>query len=272
MQTETSTVNNNAKPLADLNVLVTRPQQQAQGFIARIAELGGKPCHLPTIEIRYNSDNPVKWSEADLFIFTSVNSVKGGLAQLPLSPGNMPQGTLPRIAAIGQSTAKALAKAGMQNVICPEQNGNSEVLLKMLTPNIAAGTRVIIVRGDSGRDTLRKGLSELGANVSYQQVYERRLPDASTISPGAGALWLQCPPDIVSISSDLGLENLVALLPADLHEQLLRTPLIVNSARCRDKARGDGFSAYIRVAHPPGDQGQIDGLIEFARSLQPPVG
>lgn len=259
------------RPLANLSVLVTRPQHQAQSFIAKIQELGGKPCHLPTIEIIYGKGNPVTWSDADLFIFTSANAVTGALHALSPVSHNNSESNRPHIAAIGQATAHALAEAGIKNVICPRQNGNSEALLQLLESAVTPGTKVIIVRGDSGRDALKIGLTKLGAHVQYQQVYERTLPDFSDAQATPGLLWQKCRAHIICISSDLGLENLIRLLPDNLHKQLFSTPLIVNSARCRNTARACGFSAAIGIASPPGDQGQIEQLTVFARTATPPA-
>lgn len=241
-------------PLSGVRILVTRPLTQAQRFIDTLQQLGGQPFHLPTIEIVYQTQK-TQFNHADLIIFTSVNAVVG--SQIKITDYKKEGRSLPMIAAIGTTTAVALKKAGFHSILSPEQNGNSETLLKLLAPHIEDAMKVIIVRGDTGRDVLRQGLRKLRAQVCYQQVYERRLPCLSNPEE----MWRKARVDVVSVSSDLGLTNLITLLPAPLHQSLFSTPLVVNSERCMNTARDVGFCAAIAVATPPGDRGQIEKLL-----------
>jgi len=237
---------------------VTRPVGQAQSFITEIEHLGGQPFHLPTIEIVYTRCIPLL-GDPDLIVFTSVNSVIG--AQLDKAALKHKKNQQPLIAAIGTATANALHDAGVHSILSPAQNGNSETLLNLLNPHIKVGMKVTIVRGDSGRDQLRDGLQNLGARVRYEQAYERKLPETTDQE----YQWKQANPDIVSISSDLGLVNLMKLLPGYCHQKLLSTPLVVNSKRCMMKANAAGFTADMLVADPPGDRGQISKLQEYSQ-------
>ena len=251
----------NTQSLSKLRVLVTRPQHQAQRFIDEIERLGGTAFHLPTIEIAFSESTP-ELINADLIIFTSVNAVIG--AKLERSNLDMTNSRL--FAAIGTATANALLEAGIKKVLSPSRNGNSEALLTLLGPYIFPRMKIIIVRGDSGRDTLRDGLRNLNAQVRYEQVYQRKLPNRSIAAESASVLWQRANPHIISISSDLGLANLISLLPAQFHRQLFSCPMVVNSKRCERKARSAGFTAEIAVADPPGNAGQIDQLAKYAQT------
>ena len=240
-------------------MLVTRPQHQAQSFIDEIKRLGGTTFHLPTIEIAYCTNTP-ELTDADLIIFTSVNAVIGA----QLHKANFLAGSpSPLIASIGTATTGALHKAGVCDVIAPAQNANSESLLNLLEAHIFQNMKIVIIRGDSGRDALRDSLTELKTQVRYEQVYQRKLPKITAES--AADLWQRANPHIVSISSDLGLVNLISLLPSEFHKQLFSCPLVVNSMRCEKKAHNAGFTAHIGVAFPPGDAGQISQLCKFAQ-------
>jgi len=253
---------NTTQLLSNVRVLVTRPQHQAHSFIRDIKNLGGQTFHLPTIEIVF-SNRQADLSGTDLLIFTSVNAVIG--AQLDtLSSASSIDKTM--VAAIGTATASALREAGVKNIICPRQNGNSESLLELLKPHIDAGMKVTIIRGESGRNTLRERLQTLGAYVRYVQTYQRKLPDPLSMPVTPSNLWSRANPNIVSVSSDLGLANLITLLPTRLHQQVFSRPLVVNSVRCMKKARAAGFDAMIAVADPPGDRGQIDQLCAYAQT------
>ena len=251
----------NTQSLSKLRVLVTRPQHQAQRFIDEIERLGGTAFHLPTIEIAFNESAPELIS-ADLIIFTSVNAVTGARLN---KRNNLDMANARLIAAIGTATTSALLEAGIKKVLSPARNGNSEALLNLLGPYIFPRMKIVIVRGDSGRDTLRDGLRKLDAQVRYEQVYQRKLPIRSIAAESASDLWQRANPHIIAISSDLGLANLISLLPAHCHTQLFFCPLVVNSKRCEIKARSAGFTAEIAVADPPGDAGQIDQLARYAR-------
>ena len=248
--------------LSGLRVLVTRPRHQAQHFIDEIERLGGTAFLLSTIEIAFSTSKP-KLTNADLIIFTSVNAVTG--AQLDKTDNLDNEANSPLIAAVGTATANALLEAGIKKVLSPTRNGNSEALLNLLGPYIFPRMKIVIVRGDSGRDTLRDGLRNLDAQVRYEQVYQRKLPNRSIAAESASDLWQRANPHIISISSDLGLANLISLLPAQFHRQLFSCPMVVNSKRCERKARSAGFTAEIAVADPPGNAGQIDQLARYAR-------
>lgn len=248
--------------LSGLRVLVTRPQHQAQHFIDEIERLGGTAFLLSTIEIAFSTSEP-KLTNADLIIFTSVNAVTG--AQLDKTDNLDNEANSPLIAAIGTATANALLEAGIKKVLSPTRNGNSEALLNLLGPYIFPRMKIVIVRGDSGRDTLRDGLRNLDAQVHYEQVYQRKLPNRPVAAESTSDLWQRASPHIISISSDLGLANLISLLPTHLHSQLFLVPLVVNSKRCERKARCAGFTAEIAVADPPGNAGQVNQLVRFAK-------
>jgi len=251
----------NTQPLSNLRVLVTRPHHQARGFIDNIASLGGLVFHLPTIEIVYRS-HKLPLPDADLIVFTSVNAVIGA----KLNGATFKTHKTQLIAAIGTATKSALHDAGFNNIVSPKTNGNSESLLALLEAHIFPSMKITIVRGDSGRDVLRDSLLQLGAQVNYEEVYQRKLPALSSVDIPPAQLWQQASPDIVSVSSDLGLVNLIAMLPVNFHQQLFAKPLIVNSERCMQKALTEGFTAEILVADPPGDRGQVDQLTRYAQS------
>lgn len=265
--------------LAGVRVLVTRPTHQSQLFIDLIKLHGGVPFPLPTISIEFEKKPLLLDGDTGMVIFTSVNAVIGAnLAGHQLTdyknsdradslnrtnPAVDP--AKPKIAAIGNATSQALRERGIRTILTPENKADSESLLEILKPQIQPGMKVVIVRGDSGRDFLRDSLLTIGACVQYVQVYRRNLPAMSRHE--VAKVWHTANPDIVSISSDLGLANLITLLPDSLQQKLQVKPLVVNSNRCLHKARESGFSAAIKVASPAGDHGQIEQLIKLANTL-----
>src|SRR5512146_2941267 len=121
-------------PLAGLNIVITRPREQAAGLAQRIEQLGGRALLLPLLEIEAVSDDRAlreqlsRLNQADLAIFISPNAVQYGMAAV-LASGALPPSL--KFAAIGQSSAKALRELGVGRVIAPSTRFDSEGLLAL---------------------------------------------------------------------------------------------------------------------------------------------
>ncbi|MCB0185773.1 MAG: hydroxymethylbilane synthase, partial [Caldilineaceae bacterium] len=118
---------NAAKPLAGKRIVVTRAETQADGFAGALADLGATTLRIPTICIEPLADlTPLdqalqRLDQYSWLILTSVNGVTivaERLAALAI-PAAVQQGV--RIAAIGQSTAAALAAHGLTPTFVPER-------------------------------------------------------------------------------------------------------------------------------------------------------
>ncbi len=75
-------------------------------------------------------------------------------------------------------------------------------------------------------------------------------------------IFSHSPPDIISITSNESLDNLVTLAGEFLPD-LLKIPLVVNSQRAVEQAMGLGFLRIPLVANPPGDKGQIEAIKQW---------
>lgn len=258
-----------ATTLSGISVLVTRPSHQTANFCQLLTHQGAQAVCLPVIEIQFGGYDKAQLvacsSNAQLIVFTSANAVAGAHYLQPL-PWSLAKHT--RLAAIGHATALALKKHNMQVDVVPANGSTSEHLLQLIMqPGIPVGD-VTIVRGDSGRDKLRDTLVSSGATVRYLEVYRRRCPKTpkSRIVGALKLLKLHNKLAIVCVSSDFGLYNLLAMVPANLHRQLFQYPLVVNSERCALIARDAGFKTPIEIAQPPGDAGQLDAIHRIANS------
>ncbi len=240
------------------SVLVTRPAHQSGNFIKQLEDEGFKVVKLPSIEIEFESHDLTKTLQSDLIIFTSANAVTGANKIL-----QFPWDCKAKIAAIGKATANALEQLNCQVDIVPHTGASSEALLDMLldTPEQLANLTVTIVRGDSGRNKLFNTLLDRGVKPRYQSVYLRKFPQYSVAQ--IESVFSDGLPDIISVTSDLGLTNLLAIVPIELHPSLLSRPLVVNSARCAQLAKDKGFSAEILVADSPGDESQLTKILSL---------
>lgn len=164
-------------------LLVTRPRPQCAAWLARLAELGVRAVALPLIEIRPARDAaPVHaaWAAlaaADLAVFVSPNAVEQFFA---LGRGPWPANTL--AACVGPGSAQALARHGVPaaRIVQPAQDAaslDSEHLWEQLAPlRDWVGARVLLLRGDGGREWLAEQLAEAGASVEAVTVYHREGP------------------------------------------------------------------------------------------------
>ena len=257
-----------ADVLDGINILVTRPEQQAEAICKSIESLGGTAIHFPTIEIKQsgyqqttqaNIDNLTQY---DIGIFISRNAVEWTLRLLGNKQSELDNLNL---FAIGTATANALGKALSGKSII---NGgvNSESLLEdnALSTDSVRGKKVIIFRGENGREYLAVTLRERGAQVDYIEVYRRECPEYG--NEVIDELWISNTPDIVIITSNKGLENLFALLNNKQRELLLNKQIVVMGERILDFSITFGFNIPPIVAEESSDEGILKAVVNWAAS------
>ncbi len=108
----------------------------------------------------------------------------------------------------------------------------------------------MIIRGENGRETLADTLKKRGANVSYQNVYRREIPEIDCTE--VSQLIEQKSLDLITITSGEAIQNLVKMLPKPQHDLLKKIPLVVVSERIQTIAKNLGFET-IALAQMPSD-------------------
>lgn len=253
--------------LAGRGILVTRPAHQAGDLCALIEAAGGRALRFPVLEIRPAADihavqaGLARLANYDLAIFVSANAVQHTLAALAARPwpGHV------AIAAVGAATARALERQGLRVAHCPAGAFTSEALLELPELQHLAGRRILILRGDGGREHLRDCLVARGAEVEYLEVYRRAQPQTDP-APLLGQ-WRAGAIDAVLVASTDSLEKLVAIIGTLGHGLLRATPLIVGNARTRDRARQLGLDGSVAVAADATDAAMVAALqAHFAAS------
>ncbi len=229
--------------LAGLGILVTRPEAQARELIRALEARGARVLHLPALEIAPPADPRTArrrledWRRYDLAIFVSANAVRGALGLLG---GGLPPG--PELAAVGPATARTLAEAGAQAVQVPER-ADSEGLLALPRLRQVAGERILIVRGEGGREHLARELAARGARVAYAEVYRRR---PAAVDPGPIlARWRSGEISLVIATSAESLAALATVLGPAGRPLLQGTPLVVISDAMIQRARALGIRAAL---------------------------
>jgi uroporphyrinogen-III synthase len=233
-------------PLAGRRVLVTRPGEQAQALARMVRDAGGEAVCVPAIEILPPADPApfhalaARLAEFDLAIFISRNAVRRALAML----AGKPWPARLRVAAIGQGSRAELEQRGFANVIAPAAQPDSEALLALPELADVKGRRVVIFRGEGGRELLASELLARGASVEYAACYRRAAPAGA----GMRRAWADGM-DAVTVSSAEGLANLLDMLGEEALGRLRATPLFVPHPRVADEARRRGLERVV-VAGP----------------------
>jgi uroporphyrinogen-III synthase len=246
-------------PLAGLNIVVTRPREQAAQLLPGIEKLGGNCIQFPLLEITpLADDRPLRamlarLSEFHLAIFISPNAVRYGMEAI-LNAGGLPAAL--QIATVGLSSAKALHDYGVTKVIAPQQQFDSESLLELPELRELRGKNVVIFRADKGRELLADTLKLRGANVEYVSCYQRGKPQHDVTA------LLAARPDALTVSSSEALHNLWEMLDATARARLTLIPLFVSHDRIAAEAKKLGWQHIFTASGA--DAGLLSGLATWA--------
>lgn len=246
-------------------MLVTRPVHQAAQLIELIQSAGGHAYKFPAIEIRSVGNRSALLTEieslpeCDYAFFISPNAVTYGIDAISESIGALPQSL--RLACIGAGTIAALKDAGYQCHVSPVDNFNSEALLDLPELRDIKDKRIVIFRGNGGRDKLRNELVKRGAHVEYIACYERAAP-TTDIKPVVSEL-ANNNIDIISFTSAGAARNIVAMLGDQAGDNIFNLPVIAVSQRIADVCRSLGFKAGIIVAETPNNEAIVNCMIEW---------
>ncbi|CCD39274.1 Uroporphyrinogen-III synthase /Homolog of E. coli HemX protein [Candidatus Paraburkholderia kirkii UZHbot1] len=265
-------------------VVITRPAGQSSALLALLASAGFDTLEFPLIDIAPVADDaPLRAALDELFlppdapdryalvVFVSPNAIDHAFGRLGAPwPGDLP------VAVVGPGSVATLARQGVHapshRVISPRAEDadprfDSEALYAAIEAHFGASglqdRRVLIVRGDGGREWLAERLAEAGAWVEKAAAYRRVLPEPSMqkwerVHERLGGetsvrhAWL--------LTSSEGARNLDELahehLTADEIVRLKRAPIVCPHPRIAEAARGAGFDRITvsgagdeRIAH-----------------------
>ncbi len=193
-------------------VLITRAPHQGSDLADRLRALGADPILIPAIETVPPSSYAAldgalaHLATYDWLLFTSANAAEA-FATRPHPHA------LPKIAAIGPATARALQNQGLTPDLIPPQ-AVAESLAEALLPHAGPGTRFLFIRAEEARETLPEILRAAGAEVTVAPAYRTVIP------PGSADLLytlFKSPtnyPDAITFTSSSTARNLLALCEA----------------------------------------------------------
>jgi len=160
-------------------VLVTRAVHQAGKLSAALAARGFDPVEVPVLALQppasYDAlDAALRTlGSFDWLIVTSANTVEALMArsaELGIELASMRA----QIAAVGDATAKALQKAGLEVSLVPEKYV-AESLVEALSSQVA-GKRVLLAKAETVRDVIPAALCAAGATLVVADAYRNIMP------------------------------------------------------------------------------------------------
>ncbi len=171
-----------ATPLAQfipkpLKVLITRPEAKAQQLASLLNDQGiTNTCQALFDYQAYASTQETNTAlkSADILIFVGVAAVEFSHASSPFPVNSLRQKTSQLFFAVGNATKQALMAIGITQVLSPPpQQEHSEGLLNLAELADVNDKKVVIFRGNGGREHIANSLVLRGAKVSYVESYQR---------------------------------------------------------------------------------------------------
>lgn len=238
----------NGAALAGWRLLLTRPQEDCLALAQDLAEQGAYGSCLPLLEIEPLPEHAaqraliLELNRYSAVIVVSKPAARFGLALLDRYWAQPPQGV--DWFTVGAASAALLREHGL-SVSHPDSGDDSEALLALPAFQAvfeAPEARVLIMRGDEGRELLASQLRARDVQVDYLPLYRRRLPAYPD-----GELPRRVQAERLNglvVSSGQGFAHLQQLAGADW-PQLSRLPLFVPSPRVAEMARQAGAERII---------------------------
>ncbi|NAW57676.1 MULTISPECIES: uroporphyrinogen-III synthase [unclassified Vibrio] len=228
-----------------MTVLVTRPAPAGQQLCQQLAQVGQPAIYHPLISIdpgRELSELLTRLPHSDILIAVSQHAAH--FADLTLSQNQHPWPTNTLYLAVGQKTAHVLSKATQQKVHYPDIS-DSEHLLQLPQLQQVQDKKILILRGNGGRELIYDTLTARGAHVHYLEAYQRHnlVFDAKR----SVADWQAQQVDTLVVTSAEQLRFLFAQLPAAIQPWVQKQRLLVPSARICTQAHQLGFRHVVNV-------------------------
>lgn len=193
-------------------VIVTRPKKQALGLLDGLAKMGRVSLVFSMFEIAPIADATrldqalARLVDFGLVVFVSPNAVDAAFARLQHLHLAWPASVA--LGVMGVASKLALAQHGVRDdrytIFSPRdvQRTDSETLFAALDLQTLQGQRVLIIRGESGRDFLADALAENGIEVEQLSAYQRSLPDFDEERKRALEQLISVPNDWLITSSE----------------------------------------------------------------------
>ena len=236
--------------------VITRPLAQALPLAQKLAALGRDAVVFPLLEILPLPDqSALKASLKDvgsyvMVAFVSPNAIEAAFAHIQQWPAHV------ALAVVGEGSKAALAQHGLTpanaTIFSPAdpQRTDSQTLLEVLDLAALRGKRVLIIRGETGRELLADALRDNGVEVEQLAAYRRAAPVLDQAKSAQLRHLLETGADWVITSSEalrilLQMVRDVAGEPGVVKMQQQR--LVVPHVRIAETARSLGFIDVVQT-------------------------
>lgn len=242
-----------------LRVIVTRPAAQAAEWVRRLGIEHIDAVALPLIGVAPVADAAAvqtAWATLAtqrLVVFVSPNAVEHFFALRP-SGRCWPLGVL--AGSPGPGTTRTLLDLGVPaaQTVAPAADAeqfDSEALWQQLAALDWQGARVLIVRGDGGRDWLTDTLRSRGAQVAHVAAYRREAPVFDTAQRSLLATALQQPDaHLWHFSSSEAIDHLERVSVGFGPSRWAESRALATHPRIAERARRLGI-AHVTECRPP---------------------
>jgi uroporphyrinogen III methyltransferase/synthase len=236
-------------------ILVTRPRQQADGFMDGLKTAGFEPICFPVIEIRPMDDNTQldqalkNLNKYAWVVFTSVNGVNVVFDRLPAGS------RFNKVAAIGPKTAEALKTRGVTADFVPE-----EYVAESILPGLGElkSKWVLLPRAEIARKALPEAIVAAGGIAHEIAVYKTlpARPDPQGIAAlKSGVNW-------ITFTSPSAVQNFVEIVRQQKMNpfELMNNPKVACIGPITERAaKEEGFKVDL-VAGKYTTEGLINAL------------
>ncbi|HLR17081.1 MAG TPA: uroporphyrinogen-III synthase [Alcanivoracaceae bacterium] len=226
---------------------MTRPEGQQKALVEKLHAAGFEPVVQSSLVIEPLPLTPedehklININEYQVVFFVSTNAVRFALTVLDAYWPQWPVGV--NWLAVGDATAKALKQAGFQPQ-WPASGFNSEAALAMPDLQQMEHQKVLILRGETGRELFTDTLRERGATVERVPLYRRRCNPLLT--------WPEPAPDAVMVTSVESWHCIQQCGTDALHHSLI----IAGSERIGEAIKTMGYQ-HVAVAESPHDEDMV---------------
>lgn len=246
--------------MAGPGIVVTRDEGPEGPLGHLLRERGFRVYHWPTIRIVPAADTAAleeslaELASFDWVVFTSPRAVAAVL------DGVGSDAARPRIAAVGESTAAALAEAGWNVDVVPGTQTGEALVAALIAAGVGPGTRVLFPASAIARDTVPDGLGEAGVTVVQVEAY--RTEPARLDRESCRDLLDRGDVAMVAFTSPSTVENLERALGQELFETLkARVRAVAIGPTTGEAAGRAGFEVSVADPH------SLEGLAERAAAL-----
>ncbi|HEY8101216.1 MAG TPA: uroporphyrinogen-III synthase [Burkholderiaceae bacterium] len=235
-------------------VVITRPLAQAGAFAQRVMELGRQAVVFPLLEIHRLADTSLlqaALADIDSYAmvsFVSPNAIDASFAIRQSWPTHV------ALSVMGDGSRRTLAEHGINSqthtIISPQdpEQTDSQTLLDALDLSALRGKKVLIIRGESGRELLADALRDAGALVTQVAAYRRTAPELDAAGCSRLQKLIDTPNDWMITSSE-ALRILVQMARQisgdDGVVKMQQQKIIVPHARIAETAKMLGFNDIV---------------------------